>query len=121
MGVKGEIMTPEIGKFLNTRNEINWRLAQLINIQDIELEDLQVFCQQLTDYLFASVYTLGLQSDPFAEEFGRKYATGISQDQSFINDLSKLMIVLAERWNIEDKQIKETIGTVQDEVTAINR
>lgn len=114
-------MTPEIGKFLNTRNEINWRLAQLINIKDIEPEDLQVFCQQLTDYLFASVYTLGLNSDEFAEEFARKYATGISQDQTFINDLSKLMIVLAERWNIEDKQIKESVSEPQTKASVVNR
>lgn len=100
-------MSPEIGKFLMLRNEINWRLAQLINIKDIESDDLQLFCQQLTDYLLTSAYTLGLNSNAFAEDFCKRYAGGEVADQTFVQDLSKLTIILAERWNREDQQIKQ--------------
>ena len=103
-------MSPEIGKFLQIRNEINWRLARLVNIRDIDQDDLQLFCQQLTDYLLSGAYNLGLNSNDFAEDFCRKYAEGIANDQLFVKDLSKLMIVLSERWNQEDRHLKQELA-----------
>lgn len=106
-------MSPEIGKFLKIRNEINWRLAQLINVDEIEANGLEFFCQQLTDYLLLGAYTLGLPSDPFAEEFCKKYAHGLSNHKAFTQDLSKLMIILSERWNQEDRHIKQKLFAQQ--------
>lgn len=104
-------MSPDIGKFLKIRNEINWRLARLISSSDLDTEDLQLFCQQVTDYLLSGAYILAMPSIPFAEDFCRKYAKGEVDDQPFVQDLSKLTIILAERWNLEDQCIKKELAT----------
>jgi len=102
-------MSPEIAKFLQTRNEINWRLAQLINEREVDQDDLSSFCQELTDYLLSGVYSLGIPSSTLAEDFCKKYAKEIGNREAYVQDLSKLTIVLSERWNLEDKHIKKEL------------